>query len=97
MKTNGLTPAKAERLAKFVEEAGEGLQAAGKILIYGYHPTEFEGVKFDNKANLEKELGDILATISLLAGNNDVDVDKVLEARDRKLDVIQSRLNHQGF
>lgn len=66
-----LTPAERERIAIAVEEMGEALQVAGKILRHGWTPTH-EGVAYDNRADLENELGDVMAAIERLMQAKDV-------------------------
>ena len=76
---NELTPAEAERLAVLAEEAGEIVQAVGKILRHGYdscHPVS--GVS--NRASLEWELGDFVVSMGMLANTHDVSVEAI-EAR----------------
>ena len=68
---NKLTPAQAERLAILIEECGEVIQAATKILRHGYtskHPDT--GVT--NTALLERELGDLQFAVELCERGGDI-------------------------
>lgn len=63
---NQLTPAQAERLAILMEECGEVIQIAGKILRHGYdshHPVTQEG----NRAALLREIIDVKASMVILS------------------------------
>ena len=64
---NGLHPAEAERLALLVEECGEVIQAACKVLRHGYKsydPTVRGGP--DNQEALAKEMGDLRVAMELM-------------------------------
>ena len=91
---NGLSPAEAERLALLVEECGEVIQAASKILRHGYescHPVS--GV--NNRAALERELGDLVFVIGLVAAAGDIAETNVEAALNDKADRIVPYLHHQ--
>jgi len=65
---NKLTPAEAERLAMLIEECGEVIQAATKILRHGYdskHPDN-EGCGPDNRDDLFREIVDLTAVEELM-------------------------------
>ena len=92
---NGLSPAEAERLALLVEECGEVIQAVTKILRHGYescHPVS--GV--NNRAALERELGDLLFVIGGVVGEGDVARANVDAALKDKADRIAPYLHHQA-
>lgn len=92
---NQLTPAEAERLALLIEECGEVIQAACKILRHGYesrHPTTL----IHNRADLEKELGDLQAALLLLVRADDIDFEHVEMFRDDKIANVRRYLHHQG-
>jgi NTP pyrophosphatase (non-canonical NTP hydrolase) len=62
---NGLTNAEAERLAMLAEEAGEIIQAVGKILRHGYqstHPLDLHGP--NNRDMLQEEIKELVAIAS---------------------------------
>ena len=88
------TPAERERLVKLVEEMSEATKVAMKILNHGYE-TEFAGVQYDNRADLERELGDVGAAMRLMTRRKDIDPDKVTKARRAKLPVITKYMRHQ--
>lgn len=65
-----------------IEECSEVIQAVCKIDRFGMvnHHT---GDK--NKKDLEEELGQLQVLIELVATTNDLDLDNILEAKNRKL------------
>jgi NTP pyrophosphatase (non-canonical NTP hydrolase) len=70
---NQLTPAQAERLAKLAEEAGEIVQAAMKILRHGYDSFNPDDPDHEgNRAELERELGDLHAITGLMLERGDL-------------------------
>lgn len=96
---NRLSPAEAERLAMLAEEAGEIVQAVGKVLRHGYSSRHPDGGR-DNRHHLRREVDDLRAVIGLMeaAGdlppiNSDVADEIILdEATRRKLRYA----HHQG-
>jgi len=58
---NGLTPAQAERLAMLIEECGEVIQIAGKILRHGYDSYHPDRPHMTNRWLLQMELTDLFA------------------------------------
>jgi len=93
---NGLTPAQAERLAMLAEEAGEVIQAVGKILRHGldnWSPTNPDPAP--NRYHLRREITDFLAVVSLLEQEGDIELRRASDvafARDRRLRYA----HHQG-
>ncbi len=84
---NKLTPAEAERLAILAEEAGEVVQAVGKILRHGYdsyNPDAHRSVG-DNRRQLAREVGDMLAIIADMQKHGDIRANVVEAQRDDKL------------
>lgn len=68
---SGLTPAQVERLAVLIEECAEVQQVACKILRHGYdshHPDDPEATS--NRTLLERELGDVMFAVGLMAGED---------------------------
>lgn len=92
---NNLSMAETERYSKFVEELGENVQAIGKILTYGLYPTDMNNIEYDNKADLERELGDLFTTIRLLVNGKDINIITVREFAEKKSKTILDYLNHQ--
>jgi hypothetical protein len=68
---NGLTIAQDARLKKLLEELNEAGKAAAKILNYGFVAT-YKGVTYDNRADLQNELGDIRAVTRALTRKGDL-------------------------
>jgi NTP pyrophosphatase (non-canonical NTP hydrolase) len=62
-----VTPAKAERLNVLIEECGEVIQAATKILRHGSCSNGH-----NNRIALEHELGDLKWAVSLLVCHDDI-------------------------
>lgn len=58
---NRLTPAQAERLAMLIEECGEVIQAATKVLRHGYTSYHPKDPSTDNRELLCRELTDLIA------------------------------------
>ena len=70
---NGLNPAQAERIAMLMEEAGEIVQACGKILRHGfesYNPNDQNSSS--NRQHLNKEIRDIEAIIEMMRSAHDL-------------------------
>ncbi len=103
---NGLTPAEAERLAILAEEAGEIVQAVGKILRHGYqsyHPdfTAYAPGSFQrpfNRQALERELGDLSAVVFDMCKKGDLTPGNIESQREMKLGRLEQGtlyLHHQ--
>jgi NTP pyrophosphatase (non-canonical NTP hydrolase) len=96
---NGLTPGEAERLALFIEECGEAIQAACKVLRHGYQsfdPTARYIDRITNRGALEQEMGDVRAAMILLC-RNDINKAGVHIRADEKLESVKQWLHHQDF
>lgn len=96
---NGLTPAQAERLAVFIEECGEAVQAACKVLRHGYEsvdPTLEAHEQKTNRQALGKEMGDIFAAMIMLCEHNDIPEEVVPFHAGEKLESVKQWLHHQG-
>lgn len=94
---NKLTPAEDERLAFLLEEMGEAIQIIGKIQRHGYEsydPTLTQSPT--NRTMLEKELGDVLATIELLKFMADVDPRRLTARVSKKLEKLEGYAHHNG-
>jgi NTP pyrophosphatase (non-canonical NTP hydrolase) len=61
-----LSFAEIERLALVAEEAGEVIQAVGKILRHGWNSKHPSCPGFDNREQLAKEIGDFRGAVALL-------------------------------
>jgi hypothetical protein len=94
---NQLTPGEDERLALFIEECGEAIHAAAKILRHGFgsvDPTLPPEERTTNRSALAKEMGDIRASMEILF-RTDIDRSLVEWAMDDKLSTVSKWLHHQ--
>lgn len=95
--SNDLTPAETERLALLMEEMGEAIQAAGKILRHWYRsfdPTVPVRERVSNREILEKEVGDVIFAVSMMLGK-DLGSDRVATHQKAKAKKIKQYLHHQ--
>lgn len=90
-----VTPAQQERLVKLVEEMAESTQVACKTLLHGYRAETSDGKVYDNKADLERELGDVDAAKKLMVAANDIDENNIAAATRQKMVNITKYLRHQ--
>lgn len=93
---NGLTPAQAERLAMLAEECAEVVAAVSKILRHGYgscNPNRPIGP--NNRAILEREIGDVRAIVLLMAEARDVSDALIRYASGKKLEELPQYTYHQ--
>lgn len=84
------TPAEREAIALLTEEMGESLQVLGKIGRHGFtaaDETVDPPVSYDNRADLNKEVRDVLAAIvvGMSAGILDRDLMDLVPAKLRKV------------
>lgn len=94
--SNGLSDAETERLALLAEELMEAAQVAMKILRHGYVATDnTSGVVYNNRSDLEIELGHVSNAIKLMARNEDISLDRVEQAYQVKRRLIGKHLHHQ--
>jgi len=94
MAFNKLSPAQAERLALLIEECGEVVHIACKVLRHGYescHPQS----RVTNREELAKEMGDLRAAMILMCRAGDVEKEDVHHHADDKLEAVQEYLHHQ--
>ena len=100
---NGLTPAEAERLAIFIEECGEAIQEACKILRHGYESRNpNDGVGGDghytgpsNQESLEREMGDVRAAMLMLCDSGDTNKASVHWRANEKLLTVRQWMHHR--
>jgi len=92
MAFNQLTDAQAERLHILVEELGEAIQAAGKILRHGYE-SGWNGS--NNRHDLEKELGHVESSIDRLVDAKELDAENIFASAYSKKTSIKPFLHHQ--
>jgi len=96
MAFNALKPAQAERLALLAEELGEALQIVCKTLRHGYesyNPDDEDAG--DNRAQLEKEIGDVSYAVRLLFSAEDIDEAFIVQAAHEAATKKPDYLHHQ--
>jgi hypothetical protein len=94
MHINPLTPAEAERLAILIEEASEVIKVACKILRHGYGPHTYKGINYDNRRELETEMGDVRAIMIMMCDKGDVRKHAIHTRADDKAVMIREYLHH---
>jgi len=77
--TSNLKDQEIERLAKLAEEASEIVQAAMKIIRFGYESTYTDGI--ENRTHLEIEIGNLLCIVDYMVSVNDLNSVAIDEAR----------------
>ena len=92
---NALTPAEHERLSLLMEECGEVIQMIGKIMRHGYGSKHPDG-KYDNRRELEAELGDLLCALNMLEQVGEVSVVNINEAFNKKALKVEKYLHHSA-
>lgn len=93
MSFNDLSPSEAERLAVLSEEAGEIVQAVGKILRHGYESNP-PGGGLPNRDYLAREIGDLLGVLDLMVARNDLDETLIARYRREKQGRMAKYLHH---
>lgn len=93
---NGLTPAEAERLAILIEECGEVIQAATKILRHGYESRNpLDGTEAPtNRRDLEKECGHVRAAMIRLCDVGDLRKDQIHQSAEQKARTLHYWMHH---
>lgn len=92
---NHLSEAEAERLAMLIEEAGEVITAATKILRHGYerrHPLA--GAHHSNREDLEREIGDFVGIYYHLIDQRDLNGDRIIYHCSVKIAKAQRYMHH---
>lgn len=90
-----LTPAEHERLSILSEELGEAQRAIGKILRHGYRSRNpVESTPWNNREELERELGDIQFAVRFMAESGDLNTDTIAAFERSKADGINHWLHH---
>jgi NTP pyrophosphatase (non-canonical NTP hydrolase) len=81
-----------ERLVLLIEECGEVIQAASKVLRHGWEGSYVNGEK--NRTSLERELGDVLAILSLMGErNSDIHLNAIRVYSGQKLEKLTASNN----
>lgn len=93
---NQLTPAQAERLAMLIEECAEVQHVACKVLRHGYEsrdPTVLDGPT--NRELLEREVGDLEATVTRMVEREDMHNLMILVASEKRRKEAGKYMHHQ--
>lgn len=93
---NQLTEGEAERLAILIEECGEVIQAACKILRHGYDSNNKGQLAETNRQTLERELGDVSHAAARMETAADINPLVVRARAASKAERIAPYLHHQG-
>jgi hypothetical protein len=86
-----------ERLGLMIEEMGEALQIAGKILRHGWNssnPLVVGADRVTNKMMLEEELAHVEAAMDLLSIAGDIDHHAVRRLKQAKFERLTGWLHH---
>jgi len=95
---NKLSLAQVERLALLSEELGEAQQAIGKILRHGYDSTNPDIASgTDNREDLCKEMGHVVAALSFLSTRGDIQMYTVRTYESEKMESVARYLHHQNI
>lgn len=70
-----MTPAQAERLTMLAEECAEVIHAVTKILRHGYDSHHPARPGWDNRQQLEAEVGDLAAVLAGMRAAGDIEID----------------------
>ena len=103
-----LTPAERERLTKLNEELSESIERMGaliqamgkanqavcKTLVHGFNAS-FEGIDYDNREDLMREIGDVEAIVDLMTTKGDLSRVKIDGYRTDKKSKLSRYLKHQ--
>jgi hypothetical protein len=91
-----LTEAQIERLNCLQEECAEIVQAASKILRFGYenkHPRRPDGQT--NREHLEEEIGNLTVILDFMVQGGDVEEEKIYVSAEEKKKTIGKYLRFQ--
>ncbi len=94
---NGLTEAETERLAILIEECGEVIQAACKVLRHGYESNNKGQLPETNRMALERELGDLIHALGRMETSEDVNTMAITTRAASKPERILPYLHHQSL
>jgi NTP pyrophosphatase (non-canonical NTP hydrolase) len=93
---NDLTEAEQERLAVLIEECGEVVQIACKILRHGYESVNpITGNPETNRQGLERELGDLGHAVLRMEAAADINSLAIRARTASKSERIKAYLHHQ--
>lgn len=85
-----LTPAEIEQLGCLMEECGELIHAAAKILRHGYHSPGYH-----NRENLTREAGDVIWALNSLIATGVISPATLEERVKEKTEKVKKYLHHQ--
>lgn len=89
---NKLSLAQVERFSYLIEECSEVIKVATKILRHGFYAKDYstgKEVKYNNRADLEREIVDIFKAIRRLTENEDIS--------DMSINAIMNQAEKDGF
>lgn len=96
-KNKPLSPAEIERLAWLLEELGEAQQAIGKIMRHGWNSKDPTNPHHKgNRHDLEVEMADVYAAISLMSNEGDISLLRVM-AHSTGFDFEKRYFHHQSW
>lgn len=93
-----MTNAERERLARFIEECSEAIQAAAKILRHGWEAIDNSvtpPVHYNNRVHLATEIGHIHNTVDAMIGYRDISENVIIVERARKEQNVLPYLHYQ--
>ena len=91
-----LSPAEIERLALLAEEAGEVVQAVGKILRRGYRRGHPRIKGRTNRLHLEEELGNLGNAMKMMVVAGDLSIERIALFELQKSARVSKYLYQQG-
>lgn len=74
-------------LAKLIEECGEVIQVAGKIMATNGESAHWDGT--DLRTRIQEEIGDLVAAIAFVGEHNDLDLESVEERIEKKSELFE--------
>lgn len=83
-----------ERMGFLIQAMGKANQAVCKTLLHGYN-TSFEGIDYDNREDIMRELGDVEAIVDLMTSKGDLNRVKIDGYRSDKKSKLSRYLKHQ--
>lgn len=92
--TREITKAEAERLVKLCQECAEVVVACTKALMYGWAPAH-AGIQYNNRADIEEELGDVGNVQQLMAAKGDLSNHAVTAYGSVKFDRMLNHMRYQ--
>lgn len=95
-------PMEQNGLGKLIEEMGEALQIAGKMIGYPHHQSNNEPIRLTHpdgthlRYRLEEELGDVLAAIRFVDKKLRLDTEKIISRCEEKMALFQKWDQEKG-